>query len=466
MKRIIIVLAALLVCLSCVTKNAQSSNPESSTSNTNVNVNANTAATYILNNKDKEYVLTSLTEGKIETDRTHRMILCDYQPSGLYVKEGERIGLNVKELSAGYDLSAMIGFKPMWGNHNETQEVALKNGANTVTASQEGILSFIFVKHEGYDTAPTTVKIKVTGGRAFPLYQLNKTDAATWQNDLKTMTDAPFVQLVSDKVLITLPYEAYEENPIPDVPASFKTIHQVVDWEDEVAGFDGSSPENVRTRNRLHYLVDLYATPKERENFYMYASNYMIGMKDDNFTELTEKLNVEWGIWHETGHTQQQDLWTWDSISEVSVNIFSLYVQEKFGQPSRLGTMEEGESETTFARARAYVAQPKKNYLASNEADYNELFTKLVMFHQLRTAYGWDSIKKLHQYFRKQPASDGDESDEEKAGKFVYAMCVVTKNDLRPFFKKWGIAIDSEISGKIDSLKLPLPSVDPATVFQ
>lgn len=198
----------------------------------------------------------------------------------------------------------------------------------------------------------------------------------------------------------------------------------------------------------------------------MYASNYLIGMKHDNFTDLTEKLSVEWGIWHETGHTQQQDPWTWESIGEVSVNIFSLYVQEKFGQPSRLRTIEDGETETTFARARRYVAQSKKNYLAQNDDDYNELFTKLVMFYQLRSAYGWDSIKKLHQYFRKLPVDDGDVSDEDKAGKFVYAMCVITKNDLRPFFKKWGIAIDGGTSGKIDSLKLPLPSVDPATVFQ
>lgn len=265
MKRIFVVLAALLVCLSCAAKNAQTSNNESSSNSSSTN--ANTSATYSLNNKDKEYVLTSLTEANIETTRTHRMILCDYQPSGLYVKKGERIGLNVRELSAGYDLLAMIGFKPMWGNHNETQEVALRNGDNSVTASQAGILSFIFVKHEGFDIAPTMVKVKVTGGRAFPLYQLDKTDPATWQNDLKSMTDAPFVQLVSDKVLITIPYDGYKGNPIPDVVASFKTIHQVIDWEDEVAGFDGSSPESVRTRNRLHYLVDLYSTPKEAESY-------------------------------------------------------------------------------------------------------------------------------------------------------------------------------------------------------
>ena len=213
--------------------------------------------------------------------------------------------------------------------------------------------------------------------------------------------------------------------------------------------------------------VDLYSTPKESESYYMYASDYMIGMKRDNYTDLTEKLDKEWGIWHETGHTHQQDSWTWGSIGEISVNLFSLYVQEKFGLPTRLNTIEGGETETTFNKARKYIANPNKNYLAENEADYNELFSKLVMFHQLKTVYGWDSIKKLHQYFRKnQYVENGDETDQDQANKFIYAMCLITKNNLVPFFKKWGLNVDSATSGKIKGLNLPLPTVDATKIFR
>jgi hypothetical protein len=198
----------------------------------------------------------------------------------------------------------------------------------------------------------------------------------------------------------------------------------------------------------------------------MYASNYLIGMKRDNFTDLTEKLDKEWGIWHETGHTHQQKSWTWESIGEISVNIFSLYVQEKFGMPSRLGTAEDDKT-TSFERAGKYLAQPNKNYLEQNEDDYNEFFTKLVMFHQLKSVYGWDAFKKLHQHFRKQPfVADEEVTDEEKASRFVYAMCLVTKNNLVPFFKKWGITIDEETAKKVKRLNLPLPVVDPSKIFR
>ena len=110
---------------------------------------------------------------------------------------------------------------------------------------------------------------------------------------------------------------------------------------------------------------------------------------------------------------------------------------------------------------------PNNDYLKQNKDDYNELFTKLVMFHQLKSVYGWAAFKKLHQYFRKQPFIwIEDEKDEDKAGKFVYAMCLVTKNNLVPFFKKWGITIDQKTAKKIKGLNLPLPSIDPSMIFR
>ena len=426
---------------------------------------ATNAQTY--NNYTKEYVLVSQTSADTEADRTQRTPLTDWQPSGLNVKKGERITLAVSGLNKSYDLRTLIGFMPMWGNRNKAQDNHLQNGSNTVTATQDGVLSFAFTKSEGLDNTPTNVNVKVTGGKAFPLYYVRRSNLANWNNDLKIMADAPFVQFVSEKVLLTIPYKDYLRSPMNDIEASFKTIHSVIDLEDELAGFDNSTPQNMRTRNRLHFIVDLYSTPAEAESYYMYATSYMIGLKHDNFTDLTDNAGTAWEVWHETGHTHQQRSWEWDSIGEISVNIFSLYVQEKFGQPTKLGTIEGGEKLTTFEKARKYIADRKKDYLVSNEEkDYNELFSKLVMFHQLKSVYGWDSIKKLHQYFRARPYVEVEgETDADKANKFIYAMCFITKNNLMPFFQKWGLATNAVTAKKIDDLKLPLPATDPATIF-
>ena len=73
----------------------------------------------------------------------------------------------------------------------------------------------------------------------------------------------------------------------------------------------------------------------------------------------------------------------------------------------------------------------------------------------------------VHQYFRKEPyVYDENETDEDKVNKFVYAMCLITKNDLIPFFKKWGLSVDEITAGKINKLNLPLPPVDPSKIFR
>lgn len=417
-------------------------------------------------NKAKEYTLVSQTEAKTEVMRTHRRVLCDYQPSGLWVRRGERFSVQVTDLDPNYKLSTMIGFKPMWSKINRTQENELREGANTVTAANDGILSFIFVKRNGFDTDPVEVQVKVTGGKAIPLYVIGQTEDADWEAAIRKMDDT-YVQIVSDKALVTLPSRDYKLFPIEDVEATFETIHRMIDLDDELAGFDDSSPENMRTRNRINYLVDVYTPRPESDKYYAYASEYFIGMKRDNFTALTRDLGTEWGYWHETGHTYQQRSWMFSAIVEVQVNMFSLYVQEKFGLPSKLRDKESSNTISSFEMARRYIADPNKNYMVINPANYGEFFTKLVMFHQLKSVYGWNAFTRLQKEFRKKPMTyDPKITDAEKANQFVYMMCFVTRNDLVPFFRKWGLNIDAATTQKIAAMRLPLPKTDPATIFK
>ena len=422
-----------------------------------------TSSAQEFNNVTKEYTFVSQTEARTETVRTHRRVLCDYQPTGLWVRRGERFSIAVSGLEADYKLSTMIGFKPMWAKTNRTQENELREGANTITAANDGILSFIFVKRNGYDTEPTSVDVKVTGGKAIPFYVSQQTEDEDWERAIANMEDS-YVQLVSDRVLITLPSRDYKRFPIEDVEAMFETVHKMIDLNDELAGFDDSSPENMRSRNRINYLVDVYTPRPESDKYYAYASEYFIGMKRDNFTALTRDLGFEWGYWHETGHTYQQRSWMFSSIVEIQVNMFSLYVQEKFGLPSKLLNKESGNTVSSFEMARRYIADPNKNYMVINSAEYGEFFTKLVMFHQLKSVYGWNAFTRLQKEFRKKPL--GNHTDAEKANQFVYMMSFVTKNDLVPFFRKWGMNIDSATTKKIAAMRLPLPKTDPSTIFK
>ncbi len=413
-------------------------------------------------NVKKEYELVSLTDAIKEQVRAQRSVLADYHPTGLYIKKGETFTVNVSTLDTAYKLIALIGFKPLWQGRNKQHEKDLTSGKNSIRASEEGLLFFTFIKKNGLDLNPVTTFIKVEGGNAVPFWQMGKTPLAQWEDQLATIRNAPYVQLVSPKVMITIPYENYIKTPIKNLQNSFDTIHKVIDWENECAGFGGNSKEHMPTRLRLHYVVDTYN--HNGDGYYMYTTGYHIGMLRDNFEELTNPRRLAtngWGIWHETGHTNQQPSWTWSAIGEISVNIFSLYVQEKFEQPTPFNKPNSAtKGMTLFESAKRYMAIPDKDYNKHLPEDNNPLFTKMMMFWQLKESYGWQVIQNLHKYFREFP--QGQASDQEKISRFIYAMCKITNNDLRGFFHKWGLEPGAATSLRIDSLRLHQPVNDPS----
>ncbi len=413
-------------------------------------------------NVKKEYTFFSLTEAMNEAKRTQRMALADYQPTGLNIPGSYSFAINVSAFdTVNYKARFLIGFKPLWGSRNKQHEGDLKVGRNSIYSKNEGLLFITFVKKTGFDANPASIKVTVDGGTPIPFYYHGQTSAKQFQQQFDSIQKADYVQFASSKVIVTIPYEDYARNPIKNLNNTFDTIHKVIDWENECAGFYGTSKEHSPTRLRMHYNVDTYK--KNGDGYYMYATGYQIGMLRDNFTELTDPklLAKGWGIWHETGHTNQQPSWRWGAIGEISVNIFSLYVQEKFEQPGPLNKPNSATQGMTLAEnIQRYLALPDKDYNNHQKTDNNPLFTKMYMFWQLKEAYGWQLIQNIHRYFRENPSDGG--TDQDKIDRFILASSTLSGNDLRPFFIKWGLKIGTETNTKIAALKLPLPKVDPS----
>ncbi|AQY41601.1 wall-associated protein [Bacillus thuringiensis] len=84
-----------------------------------------------------------------------------------------------------------------------------------------------------------------------------------------------------------------------------------------------------------------------------------------------------------------------------------------------------------------------------------EEFEKLVMFWQLDLAYGEHFYPNLHQMYRLLPESEMPASDEDKKQMFIYMASKAAKQNLVPFFEKWGLGPNDEVRGKIENLNLP-----------
>lgn len=409
------------------------------------------------------YRLPALPSAEFEAARMDRSELCDEQPTGRYVARGETLNIQVEGLPDGFALDAMIGFRPMWGVKIDKQQEQLFEGENTITASQAGPLFLRFLLPEG-KSRQAEISVQIDGGEPLPLYVDGQTSAAQWRQQLNDYAAAPFVQLFGAHAIITLPSRAHAKQPIRDPQATFATINRVLDLQDELAGFDGSSARDRRSPLRQHYLVDFRVSKAAQEDFYMYATDQFIGMLEDNAGELTDpaQLQREWGIWHETGHTHQQNSWTWDALTEINVNIFSLYVQESLGQPSALHkASDEG---TYLEQAQACMAQGMSSAFEDPEDSECGFFVRLVMFYQLKEAFGWDLYKDLHKHIRANPLPE-DASDQDKADALVQALCELTGVDLRAFFGAWGITVSADTDAELDAASLPPPDEDYSQIF-
>lgn len=425
------------------------------------------SAASTFDNEAGRYRLTALPDAEDEAVRMDRMQLCDQQPAGRYLRKGERFTIQVDGLPDDFYLGAVVGFRPMWGSQLGQQEEPLDVGETRLVANQDGPLFFKFTAPAGRDDAQREVSVRVDGGRPLPLYVDGAMSADDWRAELSAHRQAPFVQLLGDQAMITLPTAVHRRDPVKDPRATFATIDRMLDLENELAGFDGKTRRDRPTRLRTHFLVDFRASKQDAESFYMYATDQFVGMLPDNTSDLTDPaaLRERWGIWHETGHTQQQNSWTWEALAEINVNLFSLYVQEAFGQPSTLHASEDGEP-STLERARDYLSEGGHDLLAEvDDEDGGEFFIRLVMFYQLKEVWGWDLYQDLHKHFRAYPLAE-DASDQDRADALVLALCELTGVDLRPFFLKWGLAVSAAADERIEALEYTLPDEDFSQILE
>lgn len=144
------------------------------------------------------------------------------------------------------------------------------------------------------------------------------------------------------------------------------------------------------------------------------------------------------------------------------MNIRSLFVQDSLGNPSRLDD-PEFDGKSTMARARDYIGQfgGPPDYRAD---DSETLFVRLVMFDQLRAAYGRDLFRNPTRAARAGPLPESA-SDQDKVDYLIRSICTLTGQDLRGFFRRWGLNSSDKVVSEIGRMDLSRPPVDPAQIF-
>jgi hypothetical protein len=422
-----------------------------------------TNAHYDTNNKIYSfYPYPSAAE---EADRLKNNKFVDYHPSGLYVRKGETIKIALEGVDA---LSIVVGppYTSFSGGptDNSVYVTAQKSGRG-FSSPADGMMYFRHITHSFTKAARATVKV-LAGGKPVPLYIAGQTSLSEWRQMLATYKNAPFVEMVNDKTMITVTRTHYDSSVQADPAEIFAITDKIIDAYNELSGLANNNDTiNRPSPLRVHYLDDYFSKPAEVANAYMYATDYMIGMPDSSSLDLLnpKTLKSAWSIWHETGHLYQQRGWTTDYLVEVTVNIYSLYIQSLMGLPSRLDDAEDsGKGKSYRALAQEYLQTGGRDF--SNDQTFPDsdvaVWVRLVMYDRMGAVLGKRFYPELHTYYRNHPLNDDSATDQQKIDAFAYRASLVSGFNLTDFFILWGIHLSNDTLSKIASLKLPEPPAE------
>ncbi|MET8625068.1 M60 family metallopeptidase [Kitasatospora sp. NPDC004669] len=373
----------------------------------------------------------------------------DAQPTGLYLPPHKALTVTTDRPGNAPVPELLVGTYGLDGTDSGTEVEPrahkLKDATTEVTDETGGMLYVRYTK-DGGDPAPGITLHFGDSARPVPYHVLGRTPAEQWKAQLdQAAKDVPVAQLVADHVVLTVHLDSARRNGTQNPDDLLRMYEHILATEDTISGLDGKDPRD--RRSPLRYFV---SEGKARINPNAYYDRVCYPSDEIDEVLNTTTLKESWGMWHELGHMHQQSSWTWEAVTEVTVNIYSLAVQRDAGQPTRLG------KDGTPDAVRTYLAGPASG--RAYDAKDADPFVQLAMFEQLRLAFGDGFYPELHKLTRRaETAADPEQY-------LVLNASRVSGRDLTGFFTAWGVPVTTRTRADVAALGLPAPERNPSTL--
>ena len=280
-----------------------------------------------------------------------------------------------------------------------------------------------------YTNVDKIISVEISGAVQMPYLNVGQTSEAEWL--AVRSSPVPYAELESELAVIHVPSSEIRELSFADAVNTANYYSLVGQMHNELSGL---SATDVMTHQpalgKYRHVEDLQIADGWGHSGFpiMYYNEWHIGVPK----EFVYK-SAGWGVWHELGHNYQQDIWAIVYDVEVTVNIWSLFAQERLFGNSNLV------DENSYASAIAILNDP----LVTNKW---EKANKLVFLDQIRLGFpelNWDLWTQLVRRYRDMPASEYDliTTDQLMRDKFLEVLCDITQTNLTPHFEAWTIDI-------------------------
>lgn len=357
-------------------------------------------------------------------------------PTGIYAEDGEEMLVLVGP-AKGRNLSMVV--QDLGVGYGSSKVYPLTEGGNRIKVSGGGLIYIMNQTDELLPLNPETdaereavaaktVKIHFAFGKVNGYFNSAVHTADDWKTLLRNARYKD-IDALGRYAHITWKVQDFRDYDT-DIVGELEKFDRLVYLEQD---FMGLVKYGKMMNNRMYFHIDYNgASP--------YASDYRTAYTP-GYAEVF--CNVDrfeariWGPAHEVGHCNQtRPGLKWAGTTEVTNNIFSMYVQQQFGQPSKL--LVDG----TYAAAKAAIIDAGQPHCLNNGS--SEFMLKLVPFWQLKLylvdVLGQsDFYKDLFEHYRITPNLDTSvATDGALQLDFVRQACRVSGLNLLDFFSKWG----------------------------
>ncbi len=338
--------------------------------------------------------------------------------TGIYVKWGDDMVVFVDDFVGDMALRVVNHTRGFGG-----QDFVLQPGVNRFEVRTDGLAYVIYQDEQKHH-----VKINFATGAINGYFDASKHTNKDWADLIENAPYSYFDLLgkYTHLSFTTADLREYTHNP----ERLIEVYDSLVYLEQDLLGlfkYDRAYPTRAYFRTNTHQDMYMYSTGNRTE----YHKSTMPTLCDVNTLRSSP-----WGPAHEVGHTHQtRPGLKWLGTTEVTTNIYSLYVQTTFGNGARIDVEDMGQYNNRYEKAFTEIIAPGLSHAA-----HDDVFCKLVPFWQLQLYFAdvkgyTDFYKDVHEAIR---LKDDPKSAGEAQVEFVKTCSDVAQTDLTDFFTAWG----------------------------
>lgn len=293
----------------------------------------------------------------------------------------------------------------------------LSRGRNVLASAYGGLIYLI---------PPTVtdkrVEAKIWGAVKAPRYVKGRTTPDQWLESRQE--SGPWAELEGARMIHTIPSEWIRDLDDPKA---------VVDFWDKVADACADLAQMPRARTKKERVV----ADIQISGGYMHAG-YPIMTHLDTKQQVLDldflMSDGSWGLFHEIGHNHQNDDWTFDGTTEVTVNLFTLYVYDTI-----LGRRPDDRAFAGVQLSERAEQFDREEW--TFEKWKSDAFMALAIYMQIQERFGWEKFKLVFAEYRKLPEEERPQDDQAKRDQWLVRLSKAVDTNLAPLFEQWRIPL-------------------------